>query len=376
MSKTQHPGIILREKLEARGWTQDELVAVTGKSRGTIAKIIAGNIGISPEMAVVLAAAFGDDPEDWLRWGGQYELSLVDAPVEAIGHRAKLYADLPIRDMQRRGWISLSTDPAILQADLENFIGPQAGDTLAFPIAARKSSPLSELSSRELAWAFRAKQLASALPVAEYDPNSLPSLIRKLRVLAAYPEEAKKLAQTLAIYGIKFVIIEPLAGARLDGATFWLDESPVIAMSARFDRNDNFWFTLFHELGHVLARDAYSFDSHGATEEESFRIGDKTAEDKADHFASDTLIPNSEMNSFIRRVAPLYQEARIIQFSNRVKMHPGVVLGQLHKRGEVTYGAHRKLIAKIRDLVTKTSLTDGWGHSISPKLISSREGTL
>jgi HTH-type transcriptional regulator/antitoxin HigA len=376
MVNIKHPGTILREKLDARGWTQDELVAITGKSRGTIAKIIAGNVGISPEMAAILAAAFGDAPEDWLKWSGQYELSLVDAPVDAIGKRAKIYADLPIRDMQKRGWITLSADPVVLQAELEIFVGAQSSDSLAFPIAARKSDPLSELSPREKAWAFRARQLAAALPVAEFDPSTIPSLVKKLRVLAAYPEEIKKLAQTLAIHGIKFVIVEPLAGARLDGAAFWIGGSPVIAMSARFDRNDNFWFTFFHELGHVLARDAFSFDSHGTTDEESFSIGDAKAEAKANRFASDTLIPNSEMESFIRRVAPLYQESRIVQFSNRVKMHPGVVLGQLHKRGEVSYGAHRKLIVKVRDLVIRTSLTDGWGNSISPKLINGSEANL
>jgi HTH-type transcriptional regulator / antitoxin HigA len=376
MDHIRHPGAILREKLEARGWTQDELVAITGKSRATIAKIIAGNVGISPEMAAVLAAAFGDVPEDWLKWSGQYELSLVDAPVDAIGKRAKIYSDLPIRDMQKRGWITLSADPVVLQAELENFVGPQSADSLAFPIAARKSDPLTELSPREKAWAFRARQLAAALPVVEFDPATIPSLVKKLRVLAAYPEEIKKLAQTLAIHGIKFVIVEPLAGARLDGATFWIGESPVIAMSARFDRNDNFWFTFFHEMAHVIARDAFSFDSHGTTDEESFSIGDAKAEAKANRFASETLIPNSEMESFIRRVAPLYQESRIVQFSNRVKMHPGVVLGQLHKRGEVSYGAHRKLIVKVRDLVIKTSLTDGWGNSISPKLINGNEASL
>lgn len=362
--------------MEARGWTQDELVAITGKSRATIAKIIAGNVGISPEMAAVLAAAFGDVPEDWLMWSGQYELSLVDAPVDAIGKRAKIYADLPIRDMQKRGWITSTADPVVLQAELENFVGPQSADSLAFPIAARKSDPLTELSPREKAWAFRARQLAAALPVVEFDTAAIPSLVKKLRVLAAYPEEIKKLAQTLAIHGIKFVIVEPLTGARLDGATFWIGESPVIAMSARFDRNDNFWFTFFHELAHVIARDAFSFDSHGPTDGESFSIGDAKAEAKANRFASDTLIPGSEMDSFIRRVAPLYQESRIVQFSNRVKMHPGVVIGQLHKRGEVSYGAHRKLIVKIRELVIRTSLTDGWGNSISPKLINGNEASL
>lgn len=365
MATPRHPGSILKEKLEASGWTQDELAAITGRTRSLLTKIIAGQTNISPGMAVVLAAAFGDSPEDWVLWSSQYELSLVKAPVEEITRRAKFYAELPIRDMQKRGWLSLTADITALQAELDRLL-----DQPAMRIAARKSDPLSELLPKEKAWALRARQLAATLLVQAYDESRLPQLITKLRVLAAYPEEVAKLSTVLAGYGIRFLIVEPLAGSTLDGATFWMDGIPVIAMTARFDRNDNFWFTFFHELGHVLANDAYSFDSFGSNTEAGFQIGDSSAEAAADRFAADTLVPTDELTSFIGRVAPLYQETRIVQFSIRMKMHPGIILGQLHKRGEVSYGAHRKLISKIRDSATRTALTDGWGHSISPKLLN------
>ncbi len=359
------PAVILKEKLDASGWTQDELAAITGKNRSQITKILAGLTNISPEMAVVLAAAFGDAAEDWLLWGSQYELSLVDAPVEEITKRAKLYADLPIRDMQRRGWLSVTANTAALETELDQLVGEPV-----WQLAARKSDPISELSPKEKAWALRARQLAATLIVDRYEEARLPQLIKKLRVLAAYPEEVTKLTGVLAGFGIRFLIVEPLTGSTLDGATFWMGDVPVIAMTARFDRNDNFWFTLFHELGHVVAKDAYSFDSFGNNTETGFQIGEPAAEAAADYFAADTLVPVKELTSFIGRVAPLYQETRIVQFSIRVKMHPGIILGQLHKRGEVSYGAHRKLIAKIRESATRTALTDGWGHSVSPKLLN------
>jgi HTH-type transcriptional regulator/antitoxin HigA len=365
MAIPKHPGAILKEKLEASGWTQDELAAITGKTRSLITKIIAGQTNISTEMAVVLAAAFGDSPEEWVLWGSQYELSLIDAPVEEITKRARFYADLPIRDMQKRGWLSLTTDTASLEAELDRLFGQPT-----MKIAARKSDPFSELLPKEKAWALRARQLAATLLVEPYNEVRLPQLIKKLRILAAYPEEVTKLSAVLAGYGIRFLIVEPLTGSTLDGATFWMDDIPVIAMTARFDRNDNFWFTFFHELGHVFANDASSFDSFGSQTEVGFQIGEASAEAAADRFAADTLVPTNELTSFIARVAPLYQETRIVQFSIRMKMHPGIILGQLHKRGEVSYGAHRKLISKIRDSATRTALTDGWGHSISPKLLS------
>jgi HTH-type transcriptional regulator/antitoxin HigA len=368
LAPPQHPGKILRKKLEEVGWTQDELAAITGKNRQSFAKIIGGATGISAEMAVTLAAAFGNEAEEWLRWGAQYELSLVEAPVASIEKRARIYSGLPIREMQKRGWIRATADPELLEADLELLMGQSIEDSGSFPLAARKTDPMAELSGEEKAWAFRARQLAATLPVSAFDPNRLEVLTKKLRVLAAYPEEVQKLSRLLADFGVKFVIVEPLPGARLDGAVFWIDGSPVIAMSARFDRNDNFWFTLFHEVGHIRAGDAYSFDSLAANDTDRFSIGDVVAEANANQFAAEVLVPRGELTSFIRRVSPLYPETRIVQFSNRVKMHPGIILGQLQKEGELSFGAHRSLIVKIRELVIKTALTDGWGYSISPKL--------
>ena len=80
-----------------------------------------------------------------------------------------------------------------------------------------------------------------------------------LRELAAYPKEARHLPALFAEFGIRFVVVEALPGAKIDGAAFWLNEtSPVIAVSVRFDRVDNFWFTVMHEFTHVRYGDAWS----------------------------------------------------------------------------------------------------------------------
>ena len=75
---------------------------------------------------------------------------------------------------------------------------------------------------------------------------TLDQVEKALRALAAYPKEVERLAQTLASFGIRFVVVEPLAGSRIDGAAFWLSNNdPVIAYSARLDRIDALWFTIF-----------------------------------------------------------------------------------------------------------------------------------
>src|SRR5262245_39732816 len=101
----QAPGDRLRELLEEKGWTQDELASITGRSRQPIIDIIMKRRGITAEMAVALGAAFGQSPTYWLSLESAYQLSKVDQPKDAIMERARLFDLAPIKDMQKRGWL-------------------------------------------------------------------------------------------------------------------------------------------------------------------------------------------------------------------------------------------------------------------------------
>jgi HTH-type transcriptional regulator/antitoxin HigA len=369
---SKHPGKILKEKLEEKGWTQEELALITGRHRQTIGNIVAGKTGISADMAMTLAAVFGDDPTDWLRWDALYELSRVEDDSEAIKRMADLYVALPIRDMQKRGWIKETSRLPELEKEIEKFIGGSVKDGIAFPVATRRTVTLANLNPAEKAWVFRARQLASVLPVAAFDPERLPVLEKKLRRLAAFPNEIAKLPQLLASFGIRFVVVEILPNAKIDGAAFWIDGEPAIAVSVRHDRIDNFWFTVMHEFAHVKHGDAYSVDDLTGNDPDStisVLLAEDDAEKRATDVASDILVPKVEMDSFVNRLSPLFPEHRVVQFAIRVKMHPGIVVGQLQRRSEVGWAAHRQFLVKVRSIITLTALTDGWGHSMAPGIV-------
>lgn len=189
-----------------------------------------------------------------------------------------------------------------------------------------------------------------------------------LRRLATHPKETRHVAKLLAEYGIRFMVIEPLPGAKIDGAALWDDIGPIIALSIRHDRIDGFWFTLMHEFEHIKNEDPISVDSELVDGTRGVRVSltNDVAEDRANSGAASSLIATSEMDSFIRRVGPLYSRDRVIQFANRLKIHPGIIVGQLQNRKELGYSALRDFLVKTRDSVTSTALTDGWGHSITP----------
>jgi HTH-type transcriptional regulator / antitoxin HigA len=362
----QAPGDRLRELLEEKGWTQDELASITGRSRQQIIDIVAKRRRITPEMAVALAAAFGLSATYWLTLEAIYRLSQVNEPKDAIMERARLFDLAPIKDMQKRGWIpeTKSTDE-LVQHLTEFFEVGSLDEQIGFPLATRKAT-LGDLTPAQRAWCFRARHLARIPIVSPFDPLKLDQAGEKLRQLAAYRTEAVHVAEVLAKFGIRFVVIEPLPGAKIDGVTFWLDEnSPVIAVSLRYDRHDYFWFTLMHEFMHVVHGDSLSIDCDlGREEDHAPTLLKDEIEKRADEGAAATLVPQEEIDSFIRRVGPLYSQTRIVQFAHSIKMHPGVIVGQLQNRGEVGWNALRETLAKVRDLVTDTALTDGWGHVV------------
>lgn len=369
----EHPGKRLRRLLDEKGWTQDELARVLGRSRNAITDITTGRTGITPDMAVALGAVFpSTTAAQWMQWDAAYRLSILENDGSDIARRAKLYEAAPVRDMQRRGWIKETDSLPELETQLESFFGCKLDDDLVFPVAAHRTIKLSDLNPAEKAWCFRARQLATVLPVASFSSERLNLAERKLRRLAAFPKEARHLPKLLDEFGIAFVVVEPLPGARIDGAAFWIDGKPVIAVSVRYDRIDAFWYTVMHEFAHVKNGDAISIDTDLINEDVkgiAIKLVEDAAERLANEQAASSLIPVDELESFIRRVGPLYSKTRIVQLAHKLKIHPGIIVGQLQYRGEIGYNAHRELLVKVKGIVIETALTDGWGRSMTPGLV-------
>lgn len=363
------PGEFIKEELEERGWTQSVLADVMVCPVATISEIVSGKRGISPESARKLAAAFGTSPEYWMNLDAAYRLfRMRDDETEMIGRRSRLYSVGPVKDMIRRGWIEPSDNVAVLEGRVLRFYGMATidGQPELPSFAAKKATPYDlPLTPTQVAWLRRAVQLARSVNAARYDPNVLDQVVVRLRLLMHQPHEVRHAPKILADAGIKLVVVQPMTGSRIDGACFWLDGAPVIALSLRFDRVDNFWFVLFHELGHVR-QGLGSLD----TELDVDAGGDDVTvvERTANEFATESILPRQRLDDFIARVSPLYSARKIEAFALTMKVHPALVVGQLQHRGEVQYAAFRRMLVPIREIVTSTTLTDGWGNVLPTDL--------
>jgi HTH-type transcriptional regulator / antitoxin HigA len=367
------PGDYIREELTRRGWGQGDLALIMGRPVQRINELVLGKTTVSPELAVELAAALGGTAEDWLSREASYRLHRTTNPdADAVRRRARVYELAPIRDLQKRGWIATTDDPEELEREILKFFEISSiNEEPAIIAVFRKSTRGSDLTPCQKAWCFRVKHLAKALRIRPFDVRRAGECEKELRRLAAFPQEGRKVPAVLASFGVRFVIVEPLPGCKIDGAALWLDESsPAIALSMRFDRVDAFWFNLGHEWSHIKNRDPISIDSDLVGHDRMPAAAKPPMERRADADAAAMFVPPKELESFVLRIAPMFSKERIVQFANKIKIHPGIIVGQLQHRGDIGFHANREMLVKIRHLVVPSAVTDGWGESIDPKVFA------
>ncbi len=366
------PGEFIKEELEARGWTQDDLAEILGRPLRAINDIVNAKRGITPDTARGLGEAFGTTAQLWMNLESSYRLSLEKNRPESISRRAALYNEAPLRAMIRRNWIENSTNIEVLEQRSREFFG--ASDVNQIPelcYMARKSTK--ELTLEQRAWLFRVKNLAQAVHAEKYSKTRLNLALEKLKTMLADEVNIRLIPKVLADAGIKLLIVEPLPQSKIDGVSFWVNGTPVIALSLRYDRIDSFWHTLMHEIGHIKNEDGLTENRMVLDTDlfEKYEDG-KPYEKRADEFAVNFLVPQKEINDFMIHIQPLYSKAKIMGFANKVQVHPGIVVGQLHhigrEKGGLDYANFRELLVKIRHLIITSALTDGYGQILPTNL--------
>lgn len=366
MSSAAHPGRILADELASRGWSQIDLTFVLGCSPKAVNQIINGKQGVSPAMSKALGKALGLPLDHFAGLQRAYDLAEAKEPEAGITARASLLSTYPIREMVRRGWLR-SAAAEDLGAQLARFF--EVNDTGEIPYlahAARKTGfEDGVIPPPQLAWLFRIRQIAKAIAVPRYSERALADAIAKMRALLTAPEETRHVPRILAECGVRYVIVEALPQSKIDGVCFWLDnKSPVIGMSTRFDRIDNFWFVLRHECEHVLRghgrhRPGGMIDADLGISEGNDALSVPEEERQANAAAAEFCVPQDKMQSFILRKNPFFYEKDVLAFAKINGVHPGLPVGQIQRKtGRFDY--LRKHQVKVREHVLPGAIVDGW----------------
>lgn len=369
LTDVPHAGEFIREEIEARGWLQRDLAYILGVPDQAITMILSGKRGVSPDMAQSLSKAFGISAEYFLNLQKAHELSTAKAPDPAIERRAVLQQSYPMREMIRRGWLE-DTDIGLLEAQVMRFFGKNSLTDVPYLQFNAKKSDYSDTTPLQWAWLYRVRQIALELVAQNYSERALKEAISEMPRLMVDPETTRHVPRILAECGVRFVIVETLPKANIDGVCFWLNQSsPVIGMSCRHDRIDNFWFVLRHELEHLLNRDG----QNDALKAEMVDIdldveteGLPVEEIRANKAAANFCVPTDDLESFFIRKYPYISERDTMGLARRIQRHPGIVVGQLQRKMN-RYDWLSRHKVKIRQFLIGSSTVDGWG---TPAMVS------
>jgi HTH-type transcriptional regulator / antitoxin HigA len=260
-----------------------------------------------------------------------------------------------IKEMVRRKWFTPSSDMprniGVSSAIIE-FLFPQNPHKPSLSLAPlfrrqeKQRSILEQVST--LAWVRRISEKAMDIDAPQFNKNNLTEAnIKHLVWLSAHPHGPRKAITYLHKLGIRVIIENGLPSMRTDGAAFILaNKYPIIGLTLRNDRLDNFWFTLLHEVAHLIL--------HLDTEQNEVFVDDieeknhysSEIETEADAFAKDSFIPRDIWN---RNAIRLNNDKSIIDFSISLKISPSIVAGRLRfERKDYTKFSHLLGLGEIR----------------------------
>jgi len=339
-----HPGETVQEYLDFYRWSQRDLARRTGLTPKTISEICNGKGPITPTTALAFEKAFQRPAHFWLNLQRQYDE--VEArrreAVKASGWD-EWVRHFPLKEMRQ---LQFSIPEGRSDADaLLAFFGVTSPDSWssvwqAAAVHYRQTRKRTVQEHAVAAWVRQTEIIAREIDVAEFDAAGLRAEIDALRGLTRMRiEDALDVMQTTcARVGVAVVVFPALRSTGISGCARWLTERrALIGLTLRYKWDDQFWFTFFHEVAHVLLhRTKRPFVVDNADEDLSDRVIDpemQQIEGEANRFSADTLIPPALLGAFLR--AGTFTNDSIHEFSETVGVGPGIVVGRLQHEGVI-----------------------------------------
>jgi addiction module HigA family antidote len=330
------PGELLAEELEARGMTQKELADRTGRPEQTISEIINAKKSITHDTALELEKALGISADFWVNLEASYQLTRARLRErEELKKQEDWLAFFPVRELQERGYIPKTRDKREMLAGLLRFFGVASFSALRqrqdAMLEYRITSKAKVSEGALWAWLRAGDIEAGHVETLPYNERRFAEVLREIRNLTI--EEADifvpGMRELCASAGVAFVIVKEFRKSAANGVARWVSpDKALIQLSTRRRSTDIFWFSFYHEAKHVLDRQKRRAFVDGINDEPE-------AEDAADRFAADMLIPASEWAAFARAEAKSPQA--VTAFAQRVGVEPGIVVGRLQHEGLIPY---------------------------------------
>lgn len=341
------PGDTLAETIDELKISQTELANRMGRPIKTINEIIQGKTAITSETAIQLERVTNIPANFWLEREKNYRLELAEIlEAERLIEEKEWLKNFPLKEMILLNWIKIKTkEPLECVEAIFRFFRVGGKDAFysssCFATVENHNFRLTNQTKKNpyalAAWLRQGEIQASQLEVAEFDRKKFKDVLADIKnIMASHPENFfQLLAGLCSEVGVKVIHTPKLPNSKVHGATRWIGDNPVIQLSNQFQRNDIFWFTFFHEAGHILKHGKKEVFLEGLAYTQEGLI----KEVEADAFAIASTYSEKEEAEFMElRRNGSWSTDQIVEFAQKINTHPAMIVGRLERKEIITRG--------------------------------------
>lgn len=336
------PGETLLDTIQAKSLSQTELAERMGRPIKTINEIIQGKAAITPETAIQLERVLGISAEFWLEREKNYRLELAEInEAENLINTKSWLNNFPLKEMVNLNWIDC--DPKDTLDSYESVLGFfSVSNKNSFYSYYRVAQPQFRLANVEnknvyiiASWLRQGEIQASKIKTDIFNKSKTLKKIKDFQeiMIKSNPDFFVQLQQACNEVGIKLIYTPCLKGLKTYGCTRWIDGAPVIQVSNLLKRDDIFWFTFFHELGHIILHGKREVFLEGT----EYSQKELEKEDEANQFAAKHTFPlelERELLATYSENVITYKDVK--SFAKKHSLKTSIVFGRLAKRKVMT----------------------------------------
>ena len=348
-----HPGVLIKDEIDATpNLNQRTLAKELGVQPSFLNEIIKGKRPVTADFAILLEKILGISADYWMKFQSQYEIDKARVKQKNIKkvRNIELWNIIkeyvPVHYFKKQNYLCEELESDI--QTIKNIYNVETIDGLVSSFSKekfayyRKSEKLKIDDKNMFAWSSLVEYEAKRQKTNTFNFDNINQLCLNLNNLF-YENSGtiEKIKSTLNQFGIKILLIDKLEKTPIDGFSFWSEKNPVIALTLRYKRIDNFAFTIMHEIGHI--------DLHLRNDKDK-KFMDLTkknnldkCENEADSYAQEKLIPTNIWQDILNNHCPLNDD-KIIEIGNQYKINPAILLGRVCY--EMDYYGMRTIIDK------------------------------
>ena len=328
---TSPPGDTITDILDQRHMSPGDLAQRIGMTSDFVDSLIRGGTPITIALARRLEEVLGSTRGFWMSRDFHYRETLA-----RIGQADEWLRQMPVSDLVRLGWLNQAFHRADQVAECLRFFGvssvpawQEKYDTVLETVRFRTSPTFASSPTAAVAWLRRGEIEGQRIRCGPWNPSAFRRSLEKVKELTRVKRPdvfLPRLQSISAAHGVAVAVVRAPTGCRASGATRFLSEDrALLLLSFRHRTDDHFWFSFFHEAGHLLLHGTENWE----LEDPDPGQGDREAE--ANHFAEAILIP-SELRPHLLALRASTRD--VIRFARRAGVSPGLVVGQLqhHRR--------------------------------------------